>query len=202
MLKFLSRYICLAPEAAAILTAFALVSHFVDCFPLAPVIFLSGPGNETGLVLRLLGCLCRRPILLSDVDVKALATLPNELGPTLLIHNHQLTRAVSRVLVASNDRHFRIARGKGQLHTHGAKALLGNPGFVTGTGLRISVPPSLDQLSTLTDEDGEENGKPVSNEVAAISHGQSPAYPACSNRCPSLRSCDARSGPYVAGTTI
>lgn len=153
MLKFLSRYIRLAPEAAAILTAFALVSHFVDCFPIAPVIFLFGPSNETGLVLRLLGCLCRRPILLSDVDVKAFATLPNELCPSLLIHHHQLTRAVIRVLVASNDRHFRVARGNGQLHTHGAKAFLGNPGFVTGTGLRISVPPSLDQLSTLTDED-------------------------------------------------
>ena len=153
MLEFLSRYIRLAPEAAAILIAFALVSHFVDCFPIAPVIFLFGPSNETGLVLRLLGCLCRRPILLSDVDVKALATLPNELGPSLLIHHHQLTRAVIRVLVASNDRHFRIARAKGQLQTYGAKAFLGNPGFVTGTGLRVSVSPSLDQLSTLTDED-------------------------------------------------
>ena len=81
MLAFL-QHASLSPDAACLLVAFCLASWFSDCLPVAPLLYLLGPHNETALVLRLLGCLCRRPVLLSDVDVPALATLPSHLEPT------------------------------------------------------------------------------------------------------------------------
>ncbi len=79
MLKFLGRYASLPPDVAALIVAFALSSWFVDCFPVAPSLYLLGPDNEATLLLRLMGCLCRRPILLSEVDIAALGTLPRDL---------------------------------------------------------------------------------------------------------------------------
>ncbi len=60
MLEFLTHYAHLLPDVAALLVAFALASWFTDCLPVAPVLCLLGPDIEVRLVLRLIGCLCRR----------------------------------------------------------------------------------------------------------------------------------------------
>jgi hypothetical protein len=127
MREFLCRYVVLAPEAADLLIAFALASHFVDCISVAPLLYLLGPDSEVTLVLRLLGCLCRRPVLLGDIDMAALCTLPSQLDPTLLINQRHLAQRVTRTLLASTDRHFRIARGNVQLNVYGAKAFSADP---------------------------------------------------------------------------
>ena len=100
MLKFLGGYANLLPDAAALMVAFAVSSWFAECFPVAPLLYLLGPANETTRLLRLLGCLCRRPILLGDIDIAALATLPRNLNPTLLVSQRDLGRRVARVLLA------------------------------------------------------------------------------------------------------
>jgi hypothetical protein len=151
MLDFLCRYAHLAADAAGLLVGFCLASWFVDCLPVAPVLYLLGPDNETELVLRLLGCLCRRPVLLSDLNVPALATLPRDLDPTLLIGQRNLPRQVVRVLVASNNHRFYIARGRSQLHAYGAKALSANPESVNELDVRVTVSPALKELPMLTD---------------------------------------------------
>jgi hypothetical protein len=156
MRSFLSRYAGLAPDAAAILIAFALASYFVDCLPVAPVLYLLGPHNEASMVLRFLGCLCRRPVLLGDVDVAALATLPSKLDATFLINQRNLARRVARILQASNNRHFCIARGKDRLNAFGAKAFSADPEFADGMGLQLSLSPVQDPLPTLTDEEEKE----------------------------------------------
>lgn len=151
MLGFLTRYAHISPDAAPLVVAFALASWFPDCVRVAPVLHLLGPDNEVRLVLRLLACICRRPVLLSDIDVPALATLPSQLDPTLLIGQRDLPRVVMRVLAASNLRHFSVARGNGRLHSYGAKAFSANPESVPGTGVRVSLSPAQDPLPTLTD---------------------------------------------------
>jgi hypothetical protein len=156
MREFLCRYVDFAPEAAALLIAFALASYFVDCLPVAPVLYLLGPYNEASLVLRLLGCLCRRPVLLGDLDMAALGTLPSELDATLLINQRNLAQRIARVLQASNDRHFHIARGNNQLNAYGAKAFSADPEFVDGIGRHLSISPARDPLPTLTDADEKE----------------------------------------------
>ena len=156
MLAFLSRYANLAPDVAALLVAFALATWFVDCAPIAPILQVLGPGNEAGLALRCLGYLCRRPVLLSRVDVPALATLPNHFDATLLISQSNLPRQVMGVLAASMDRHFSVARGNTQLHTYGARAFSGDSEFLNGIGVRVHLSPTLDPLPTLTDADDRE----------------------------------------------
>ena len=155
MLKFLTRYAHLRPDVAALLVAFALASWFPDCIPVAPVLYLLGPDNEARSALRLLGCLCRRSVLLGDIDVPAMATLPKGLNPTFLIGERNLARAVRRVLLASSSRYFRIARGKGQFHTYGAKAFSVDGEPANEFGIRISLSPALDQLPPLSDVDEE-----------------------------------------------
>jgi hypothetical protein len=157
MLAFLHRYAHLSPDAACLLVAFGLASWFPDCLPVAPLLYLLGPHNETELVLRLLGCLCRRPALLSDVDVPALATLPRHLDPALLIGQRNLPRQVMRVLLASDNHYFYIARGDRQLHAYGAKALSVDPESVRDIGMRVTLSPALDVLPMLTDTAEEES---------------------------------------------
>jgi hypothetical protein len=149
MSRFLDRYASLPPSATEIIVAFALSSWFVDCFPVAPLLHLLGPDNEITRVLRLTGCLCRRSILLSDLDVAALSTLPRNLDATLLVNQRNLSRRLTHVLLASNDRHFCVARGKWEIHAYGAKAFAVTE-FPDGAGVRISLPPVQELLPTLT----------------------------------------------------
>jgi hypothetical protein len=94
--------------------------------------------------------------LLGDVDIAALATLPGQLDATLLVNQRSLTQRVSRILQASNNRHFRIARGNGQLNVYGAKAFSADPESADGIGLHLSLSPAWDPLRRLTDVDEEE----------------------------------------------
>jgi hypothetical protein len=156
MREFLSRFANLTAEAADLLIAFALASFFVDCLPVAPVLYLLGPDSESSLVLRLLGCLCRRPLLLGDIDTAALGTLPSQLDATLLINQRKLPQRVSRILEASSNRRFCIARGKGQINAYGAKAFAADPEFADRIGMHVSLSPAQDLLPTLTDAAEEE----------------------------------------------
>jgi hypothetical protein len=90
MLKVLDLYSNLQHDAAALIVVFSLASWFAECFPVAPLLYLLGPDNEATLALRLMGYFCRRPILLSDVDIAALGTLPRDLCPTLLVNQRDL----------------------------------------------------------------------------------------------------------------
>ncbi len=156
MREFLSRYVGLAAEAADLLIAFALASFFVDCLPVAPVLYLLGPDSESSLVLRLLGCLCRRSLLVGDIDTAALGTLPSQLDATLLINQRKLPQRVTRILQASSNRRFCIARGKGQINAYGAKAFATDPEFADRIGVHVSLSPAQDPLPTLTDVDEED----------------------------------------------
>jgi hypothetical protein len=148
---FLSTYARLQPEVADLLVAFGLATWFCDCMPVAPVLCLFGPDSAVSQVLRLLGCLCRRPVLLGDVDFEGIATLPNRLGATLLINQRDLGRRVKRALLASNRRHFCVVRGRGRLDLYGAKALSCEDSLVDEHGLRVSIFPAQDPLPFLTD---------------------------------------------------
>jgi hypothetical protein len=142
MLKVLDLYSNLQHDAAALIVAFSLASWFAECFPLAPLLYLLGPDNEAALALRLMGCFCRRAILLCDVDIAALGTLPRDLCPTLLVNQRDLGRRLTRVLFAANNRHFAIARGKDEIHAYGAKAFASVPEFADGAGVRVSLSPT------------------------------------------------------------
>ena len=141
---FLSTYAHLQAEVADILVAFALTSWFCDCMPVAPVLYLFGPENGVSQMLRLLGCVCRRPVLLGDVDFAGLATLPKRLGATLLLNQRDLGQRVRRALLASNRRHFCVVRGSGRLDLYGAKAFSCEGPLMVQDGLKVSLSPAQD----------------------------------------------------------
>jgi hypothetical protein len=145
------RYAGAPADVASVLAAFSMASYVVDCLPTAPTIYLFGPENEVSLVLRLLGCTCRRPVLLGDVDMAALATLPAQLGATLLVNQRDLGRGITRVLQASCNRRFRIARGKRALDLYGAKAFSADAGSVEGQGIEVCIAPFPRPLPLLTE---------------------------------------------------
>ncbi len=151
--QFLSTYASLQPDVADLLVAFVLSTWFCDCMPVAPVLYLFGPDSVVSHVLRLLGCLCRRSVLLGDVDFEGLATLPNRLGATLLINQRDLGRRVRRALLASNRRHFCVVRGRRRLDLYGAKAFSCEGFLADEGGLRVSVSPSKDPPAYLTDSE-------------------------------------------------
>jgi hypothetical protein len=62
---FLLKHADLESEGADVLMAFVFATWFVDCFLVAPVLYLHGPGREVGNVMRLLDCLCYHAALLS-----------------------------------------------------------------------------------------------------------------------------------------
>jgi hypothetical protein len=151
MRGLLWKYAHVLPDAASLLVAFALASWFTDCTPVIPVLCLLGPENAVRLVLRLLGRMCRRPVLLADLDLAALSTLPNQLCATLLINQRQLGRRVARALFASNYRHFHVARGSGWLNLHAAKAFSCEGWPKSECGVRVALSPAQDPLPLLTD---------------------------------------------------
>jgi hypothetical protein len=54
--------------------------------------------------MRLLACLCQRPVLLGRLDVASLSTLPEGLNPTLLIYEEKLAKNVARILEIEEPR--------------------------------------------------------------------------------------------------
>jgi len=154
--ELFSRYANPSADAAGILTAFSFASWFVDCLPLAPVLVLVGPESEVSQILRLLGCTCRRSLLLGDVDMAALATLPAQLAPTLLLDQRGLRPGVTRVLLASRNRHFRVARGKRFLELYGAKVFTADAGSMAAPGIEVCISPSAHPRPLLTEAAEEE----------------------------------------------
>jgi hypothetical protein len=150
---FLSTYARLQPEVTSLLLAFGLATWFCDFMTVAPVLYLIGPESAVSQVLRLVGCVCRRPVLLGDVDFAALATLPNRLGATLLVNQRDLGRRVKRALLASKRRHFCVVRGTGRLDLFGAKAFSCDDSLTDEHGLTVSVSPTQDALPVLTDSE-------------------------------------------------
>lgn len=151
--KFLLKYASLQPEECNLLLAFALASWFCDCIMVAPVLYLSGPDEAVRILLRLLGCICRRPVLLGDIDLGGLAALPNGLGATLLLNQKELGKRVRQVLLASTQRHFGVLRGAGRLDAYGARAFSCEDFSPKEPGIMVSLIPAQDTHPFLSDAD-------------------------------------------------
>jgi hypothetical protein len=150
---FVSTYARLQPEAANLLLAFVLATWFCDVAPVAPVLYLCGPDDAVSTVLRLLGAVCRRAVLLGDIDLGGLATFPNGLGATLLLNQKSLGRRVRRILLASTQRHFSVLRGVGRLDVYGARAFACEDFPLEQGGIMVSLTPAQDPPPFLVDTD-------------------------------------------------
>lgn len=150
MKQFFSKFADLEEASANILIGFTLATWFVDCFEIAPVLHLFGPEHDVSTVLRLLNCVCYHPVLLADLGLMALRSLPAGLRVTLLINQADLAPKVERALLTSTRRSFHLATGNQPMNIFGAQALycdsLGGQ-----VGLNVSINPARRQLPRLTE---------------------------------------------------
>ncbi len=126
-------------EDADLLAAFAISTWFVDCFARAPLLHLTGSYMRVHSIMRLLACVCRRPILLGRLDLAALSTLPEGLEATLLIHEEKLPRSLTRILDTSRYRDIKIPLKKSWIHAYGARVLFSDPMALDAAALRIDL---------------------------------------------------------------
>lgn len=84
--KCISTYVDLEPQYMRLVSNFVLYTWFADRLTVAPYLWVTGPcsAGKTKL-LRLMHCLCRRAVLVSDISPASLYLLPNAITPTLLI---------------------------------------------------------------------------------------------------------------------
>jgi hypothetical protein len=139
-------------ENAELLAAFALSTWFTDCLRVAPVLHLTGSNTRAHVMMRLLGCLCRRPLLLGRLDLSALSTLPKGLEATLIIHDERLSKNVARTLDASRNRDLSIPFGRNWIHAYGAKVLFSDSMSVKASELRIHLAPTAGALPELKED--------------------------------------------------
>ena len=62
--------------------------------------------------MRLMGCLCRHPLELTEVDVAGLFSLPVGMDPTFLIRQPQLRGPVLRLLNAMSEGGLHVRQGR------------------------------------------------------------------------------------------
>ena len=163
--ELFNRYLGFSDRESRLLTAFSISTWLADRLPTAPGVVISALDEGMGIgVLRLLSCLCRRPIMLAEVTPGSFRSLPMYLSPTLLIDQHGLRPNIQKLFRASNYRglHFPCAGGK-VVDLYGAKAILFGDGAAIDTVaeevIQISVTPSQSQWPTF--DEG------VQNEIAA-----------------------------------
>jgi hypothetical protein len=86
-----------------IITYWALASWFPDVLPTSPVLIISGPSPaEVRLFLRLLRALCRRGVLLTEVNPGGFVALPLWLRPTVLVDQTRITAPLRGLLRAAS----------------------------------------------------------------------------------------------------
>ena len=155
------RHLDLAQPQAGLLTCFAISTWLVDRLPIAPGLMITGSDEDLGIgVLRLLGCLCRHPLLLAEVTASSLRSLPWQFSPTLLLNQPSLRPSMQRLFRASRH-HLYLPGSRGSIvDIYGSKAVYNreNSGLDTLSGgwINISVAPQSGQRCAL-DEQAEEN---------------------------------------------
>ncbi len=103
------------PEKLAQLATYAVfTSWFPERRTIPACVSIIGPESYRGsLLVRLLNCLLRRPLLLSDLSLATLCSLPTGLCPTLFLEQRELTPQTKKVLLASKARDtFVLWKGK------------------------------------------------------------------------------------------
>lgn len=80
------RYVHLDEDSLFLVVAFVLSTHFIDDFPVAPYLALTGRlGSGKTTLLTLLHCMCRRAFMVGDVTPSGLYRIMERYKPTLLI---------------------------------------------------------------------------------------------------------------------
>ena len=95
----INEFMDLSAELTHLVAVSVLGSWLVDCAAIPTCLWIVGPRFGQGReLLRLLNCLYRRPLLLGEVSLAGLCSLPLELRPSLLIEQREVSPELQKVL--------------------------------------------------------------------------------------------------------
>jgi hypothetical protein len=108
----LRKHVMLPERECSLLAYWSMATWFVDFLPFLPSVAVTGSATAADLLLRTLVAVCRRPVLLADVNPATLRALPlAELLPTLLIREPQMSKRTAALLDASNQPGYLVCSG-------------------------------------------------------------------------------------------
>ena len=121
----LARHLGLPERESKLVACFCVSTWLADCLPAAPGLVFCAPDQGKGVnALRLLGCLCRRPLILGEVTPASFRALPMYLRFTLLINDPAMTRRMRRLFCASSYNGLYVPGNRGVvLDLFGPKAV-------------------------------------------------------------------------------
>jgi hypothetical protein len=122
----------LSERQSRLVAYWAMACWFADFLPFMPTLVITGPAFAADALLRILQCVCRRPVLLAGISPAGLRAITcNDVMPTLLIRTSQLNKAMAALLEASNQPGYFVSSGKDVWQFYGAKCIYltdgGNP---------------------------------------------------------------------------
>ncbi len=153
-----ARYLGLPESESGLFACFVFSTWLSDGLPSAPTLTIFGTRAEGGIeLLRLLSCVCRRPLLLTELTAGIFRSLPTQLSPTLLLDQQRLKPSMQRLLEASSYRGLHLVRNDGRiLDPCCSKAILsGDDAALDAIGsqvLRIALSPLRLQPSALDEQ--------------------------------------------------
>ena len=157
--KLLAQYTDLPEQFVSLAAYFTFATWMIDRLTLAPCLsIVAGLPGESMPLLRLLRCVCRRPLLVGGLNPATLRSLPMYLHPTLLIAG-DLDFSTQRLLWAASNRGVCIPH-KGQLlDFFCARAIASGQRLsqagLDGTAIHLAVGPTCRTLPTLEGEEEE-----------------------------------------------
>jgi hypothetical protein len=113
--KLFEQYVGLSSPESALMTAWCCSTWFQDCVSSPPTLVISSPDMDPAITLfRLLGCLCRRSLLLADITRAGLLSVM-ALRPTLLINQSSAPSRIWDLLRMSNYRGVFLVGNRGRV---------------------------------------------------------------------------------------
>jgi len=149
------RHIGLSGPGAAMVTGWAATTWFPDCLSSPPTLVVSGPDmNHAITFFRLLGCVCRRALILGEFSRGSFRSLPMALHPTLMVNQPCMSRTITSLLRTSNYRGLFVPGNRGTVLDFAcSKAIYcgmqGEPDLWDDTALHLALPPARSDLSPL-----------------------------------------------------
>ena len=144
----------LSERQSRLVAYWSMACWFADFLPFMPTLVITGPVLAADALLRILQCVCRRPVLLAGISPASLrAITSNDVMPTLLIRTSQLNKAMVALLEASNQPGYFVSSGKDVWQFYGAKCIYvtgdGNPQIVGGRSIHVRAGRKGSELGRL-----------------------------------------------------
>ncbi len=150
----IAKYTGLGGNEASLAAFSVLASWFVDRIETPICLSIVGPQSTQGRQLfRLLGCLYRRALLLSDLTLAGVHSLPIALRPALFIERCEPNEELQKLLRTSSDRDTYVPRNGRLVNLCCAKVICSEePLYDDPTGgnfIEIPVTPTCESLPIL-----------------------------------------------------